>query len=307
MISKIARYDYPSKWPELFSLLLNALSSVDHLQPSIQHSTLLLTLRYIVKELSSKRLPNDKKSFKEACISSHPCIITKWHQFHEICIKLLTTEQQQGTVDLPLITLCFQRLRHVLKIIRITSLSLDADVAQQLFGNVLNALVSFCDLATSMLDKGDDIRQLYHKALVEHTKVLLHPFEFQSTSIQTLVPSILDLCRQCVLTQSSNKLFPEKFIINSMNQIKYIFQDFHHITLPDEQLKELIRSVVLLDIFVSTPVKTQKSITVSSYVCNVWILVWYFILLAVYLGGSLPNVVGCVVHGWVALVMILND
>ena len=224
---------------------MNALSNTDHLQPTVQHNTVLLTLKYIVKELATKRLPNDKKSFKEACDSSHQCILTKWQQFHEICIKLLT-EQQQAQVDLPLVTLCFQRLRHILKIIRVSSLSLDSHVAEQVFSNVLRALVSFCDLANSMLTKADEIRHLYNKALVEHTKVLLHPFEFQSTSVQSLVPDILSLCRQCVLTHSSQpSLFPEKFMINSMNQMKYIFQDFHHVTLPDDQLKELLRLVYI--------------------------------------------------------------
>ena len=237
VVSKIARYDYPTKWKDLIPWIVNAISTADFHSPSLQHNTVLLTFRYVVKELSSKRLPNDKKAFRQTCLDCYPCIMSKWHQFHDISIKLLSAEH----VDISIMNLCFQRLRHVLKIIRIISLSLDDEKSEQVFTNTLRALISFCDLSKSMVTKNDDSRQFYHKVLIEHTKILLHAFEFQSTRILKVIPDILTVCRQCVLTQSRHILFPDKFIINCMNQIKYILQDSPDISLPEDQLKELLR------------------------------------------------------------------
>lgn len=52
LISKIARFDCPKDWPELFPTLLQA---VDNTNDVIQHRA-LLTLHHVVKTISSKRL-----------------------------------------------------------------------------------------------------------------------------------------------------------------------------------------------------------------------------------------------------------
>lgn len=52
LIAKIARYDCPREWHELFPRLLQAIESQDNL---MQHRA-LLTLHHVVKAISSKRL-----------------------------------------------------------------------------------------------------------------------------------------------------------------------------------------------------------------------------------------------------------
>lgn len=52
LISKVARYDCPREWQELFPRLLQAVETQDNL---VQHRA-LLTLHHVVKAISSKRL-----------------------------------------------------------------------------------------------------------------------------------------------------------------------------------------------------------------------------------------------------------
>lgn len=62
LIAKIARYDCPRDWQELFPRLLQAIESQDNL---IQHRALLI-LHHVVKAISSKRLAG-KLFFKTFC------------------------------------------------------------------------------------------------------------------------------------------------------------------------------------------------------------------------------------------------
>ncbi|KAK8359856.1 hypothetical protein V6Z12_A04G123700 [Gossypium hirsutum] len=65
LISKIARFDYPREWPELFSFLAQQLQSADVLT---SHRIFMILFRTL-KELSTKRLTADQRTFAE--ISSH--------------------------------------------------------------------------------------------------------------------------------------------------------------------------------------------------------------------------------------------
>ncbi|KAL6508046.1 hypothetical protein OROGR_024241 [Orobanche gracilis] len=61
LISKIARIDYPREWPELLSLLAQQLQSADILT---SHRIYLILFR-ILKELSTKRLTADQRTYSE--------------------------------------------------------------------------------------------------------------------------------------------------------------------------------------------------------------------------------------------------
>jgi len=61
LISKIARFDYPREWPDLFSVLAQQLHSADVLA---SHRIFLILFRTL-KELSTKRLTADQKTFAE--------------------------------------------------------------------------------------------------------------------------------------------------------------------------------------------------------------------------------------------------
>jgi hypothetical protein len=61
LISKIARFDYPREWQELFPTLLQKLQSPDVLMTQ----RVYLVLNQILKELSTKRLAADQRNFAE--------------------------------------------------------------------------------------------------------------------------------------------------------------------------------------------------------------------------------------------------
>jgi hypothetical protein len=64
LISKIARFDYPREWPDLFSVLAQQLHSADVLA---SHRIFLILFRTL-KELSTKRLTADQKTFAEVSL-----------------------------------------------------------------------------------------------------------------------------------------------------------------------------------------------------------------------------------------------
>uniref|UniRef100_M4CAV5 Importin N-terminal domain-containing protein n=1 Tax=Brassica campestris TaxID=3711 RepID=M4CAV5_BRACM len=61
LISKIARFDYPREWPDLFSVLAQQLHSADVLA---SHRIFMILFRTL-KELSTKRLTADQRTFAE--------------------------------------------------------------------------------------------------------------------------------------------------------------------------------------------------------------------------------------------------
>ena len=65
--AKIARYDYPSEWPTLFSDLMGCLAAASSSTPpsALLVRRVYLILHHVLKELSSKRLPADKRTFAE--------------------------------------------------------------------------------------------------------------------------------------------------------------------------------------------------------------------------------------------------
>lgn len=62
LVAKIARFDYPKEWPELFPTLIQGIENSDSL---VQHRS-LLTMHHVVKAISSKRLAG-KLNFLDVC------------------------------------------------------------------------------------------------------------------------------------------------------------------------------------------------------------------------------------------------
>lgn len=60
LISKLARMDCPREWPELLPTLFEGIKAQDDL---VRQRT-LLTLHHVVKQLASKRLAGDRRTFQ---------------------------------------------------------------------------------------------------------------------------------------------------------------------------------------------------------------------------------------------------
>lgn len=67
LVSKVARFDCPTEWPELVPTLLQVVRNPDDLPQ--QRS--LLVLHHVTKSLASKRLAGDRRVFQE--VSSKLC------------------------------------------------------------------------------------------------------------------------------------------------------------------------------------------------------------------------------------------
>ncbi|CAK8675096.1 unnamed protein product [Clavelina lepadiformis] len=111
IVSKIARYDYPKNWPHLLHILLTAIESMQVLSTKQRDNTVLLTFRYVVKELSTKRLPNDRKLFSQISCSSYPCIFATYDRFHKTVVEMLSS----STGDSNTLLHAIEKLLHILK------------------------------------------------------------------------------------------------------------------------------------------------------------------------------------------------
>lgn len=60
LIAKIARVDCPREWPNLLPSLFEAVKSSDDI---VRHRS-LLTLHHVIKQLASKRLLADRRTFQ---------------------------------------------------------------------------------------------------------------------------------------------------------------------------------------------------------------------------------------------------
>lgn len=60
LIAKIARVDCPREWPNLLPSLFEAVKSNDDV---VRHRS-LLTLHHVIKQLASKRLAADRRTFQ---------------------------------------------------------------------------------------------------------------------------------------------------------------------------------------------------------------------------------------------------
>ncbi|XP_035231827.1 importin-11-like, partial [Stegodyphus dumicola] len=92
IISKIARFDFPKEWPELFPTLLFGVQSVEELQ----QLRALLTMHHVVKSLASKRLIGDRRIFQQLTHSIFANILHLWIDRS----KLFLHEVQTGSCKL---------------------------------------------------------------------------------------------------------------------------------------------------------------------------------------------------------------
>ena len=69
VFAKIARIDYPRYWPSLMEDLLAVTAEGD----GLRRRRAYLMLHHVLKELSSKRLSADQRTFAEVGLKSHRC------------------------------------------------------------------------------------------------------------------------------------------------------------------------------------------------------------------------------------------
>ncbi|XP_065852108.1 uncharacterized protein [Euphorbia lathyris] len=267
LISKIARFDYPKEWPELFSILAHQLQSADVLT---SHRIFLILFRTL-KELSTKRLTADQRNFAEISSQFFDYCWRLWqsdvqtilHGFSALAQSYNTNALEKHHDDLYLTS---ERWLLCLKIIRqliISGFQSDAKCMQEVrpvkevSPALLNAIQSLLPFYSSFHKTHPKFWDFIKRACTKLMKVLIaiqgrHPYSFGDKSV---LPSVMDFCLNKIADPEPDLLSFEQFLIQCMVMVKCMLEckeykpiltgrvmDENAITL--EQMKKNISSAV---------------------------------------------------------------
>ncbi|XP_050205030.1 uncharacterized protein LOC126655060 isoform X2 [Mercurialis annua] len=236
LISKIARFDYPREWPELFSVLAQQLQSADVLA---SHRIFMILFRTL-KELSTKRLTADQRNFAE--ISSHffdycwrlwqSDVQTILHGFSAIAQSYNSNALKQHHDELYLTSerwlLCSKIIRQLI----VSGFQSDAKCIQEVrpvkevSPMLLNAIQSLLPYYPTF-QKGHPIFwDFIKRACTKLMKVLVviqgrHPYTFGDKSV---LPPVLDFCLNKIVDPEPYVLSFEQFLIQCMVMVKCVLE-----------------------------------------------------------------------------------
>ncbi|MBA0734832.1 hypothetical protein Gogos_018723 [Gossypium gossypioides] len=209
LISKIARFDYPREWPELFSFLAQQLPSADVLT---SHRIFMILFRTL-KELSTKRLTADQRNFAESDLQ------TISHGFSIITQSYNSNGKEQHHDDLYLtfwnesiLFECFilQEIRPVKEVSPV----------------LLNAAQSFLPYYTSLQNSHPKFWEFIKRACTKLMKVLVaiqqrHPYSFGDICV---LQPVLNFCLNKITDPEPDILSFEQFLIKCMVMAKSVFE-----------------------------------------------------------------------------------
>eukprot|EP00897_Mesotaenium_endlicherianum_P007868 jgi/Mesen1/7109/ME000369S06434 len=174
LISKIARFDYPREWPELFPALISKLQSPDVLLTQ----RVYLVLNQVLKELSSKRLGVDQKNF--ASVSQLALALAMVQGFSNLLAPAGSRQEltPQGEHDFSLAcdrwSLCLKTIRRML----IFGFQSDSKSLQH------SRFMPFVEKAALRLMKAIVAVQETHPYSFSHESVLLPVLSFCYSQVQ---------------------------------------------------------------------------------------------------------------------------
>ncbi|GLT55700.1 hypothetical protein SLA2020_287960 [Shorea laevis] len=236
LISKIARFDYPREWPELFSILAQQLQSADVLT---SHRIFMILFRTL-KELSTKRLTADQRNFAE--ISSHlfdyswhlwqSDVQTILHGFSTIAQGYSSNAVEQHHDELYLTCerwlLCSKIIRQLI----ISGFQSDAKCIQEVrpvkevSPVLLNAIQSFLPYYSSFQNGYPKFWDFIKRACTKLMKVLIaiqgrHPFSFGDKCV---LPLVMNFCLNKIADPEPDILSYEQFLIQCMVMVKRVLE-----------------------------------------------------------------------------------
>ncbi|KAH9736649.1 Importin N-terminal domain-containing protein [Citrus sinensis] len=236
LISKIARFDYPREWPQLFSVLAQQLQAADVLT---SHRIFMILFRTL-KELSTKRLTADQRNFAE--ISSH-LFDYSWHLWQSDVQTILhgfsTVAQAYNSnaleQDHDELYLTCERWLLCLKIIRqliISGFPSDAKCIQEVrpvkevSPLLLNAIQSFLPYYSSFQKGHPKFWEFTKRACTKLMKVLVaiqgrHPYTFGDKCV---LPSVVDFCLNKITAPEPDIFSFEQFLIQCMVLVKSVLE-----------------------------------------------------------------------------------
>ncbi|OMO84989.1 hypothetical protein CCACVL1_10480 [Corchorus capsularis] len=235
LISKIARFDYPREWPELFSFLAQQLQSADVLTSHRIFTILFRTL----KELSTKRLTADQRNFAE--ISSH-LFEYCWHLWQSDVQTILhgfstitQSYNSDGVEQHQDLYLTCERWLLCLKIVCqlvISGFQSDAKCFQEVrpvkdvSPVLLNAAQSFLPYYKSFQNGHPTLWDFIKRACTKLMKVLVaiqqrHPYSFGDKCV---LEPVLNFCLNKIIDPEPDILSFEQFLIKCMIMAKSVLE-----------------------------------------------------------------------------------
>ncbi|KAL8517224.1 hypothetical protein ACS0TY_015448 [Phlomoides rotata] len=232
LISKIARIDYPREWPDLLSVLAQQLQSADALT---SHRICLILFR-ILKELSTKRLPYDQKTFAEIASQFFDY---SWHLWQTDVQKILhgfsVLAQNASELHHDDIYLSCERWFLCSKIIRqliISGFPSDANSIQEVqpvkkvCPVMLNAVQTFLPYYSSFQERHPKFWEFLKKACTKLLKILIafqqkHPYSFGD---QSVIGPVVDFCLSKITNPEPDVSSYEEILIQCMLMMKSVLE-----------------------------------------------------------------------------------
>ncbi|KAF5275843.1 hypothetical protein FQR65_LT04081 [Abscondita terminalis] len=218
LVSKVARFDCPREWPELFPTLLQGIENQDSL---VQHRS-LLTLHHVVKAISSKRLAGDRKLFQEFTASIYTFILYLWNNFTEAFLRDI---EQNASSDVIIVNL--EKALLTLRILR--KLTVFGFYKLHENADCISFLKVIFDRARATLEcrkqlrgKGIYVLELCEKFIIHLTKILLNVLDNHPFSYVDFIRPTLEFTIYYIFTPAGSQYIYERFTIQCFNLIKGI-------------------------------------------------------------------------------------
>lgn len=210
--------DCPKEWPELFPILGQAVESTDDV---VQHRA-LLTLHHVVKAISSKRLPGDRKVFQDFALNIYSYILNLWDTFTQAFIN---ETAQGGPVDA--ITIQLEKALLTLRIIRrLTMFGFTTPHENQDCVRFMNVIFEKAKVVLQcrkqLTEKGINVLELSEKFVIHLTKTLSSVLDMYPYSFIDFIRPTLEFTFFFLFTDDGLPYTFERFVIQCFNLIKNI-------------------------------------------------------------------------------------
>ncbi|XP_042050111.1 importin-11-like isoform X3 [Salvia splendens] len=232
LISKIARIDYPKEWSHLLSVLAQELRSADTLT---SHRIFLILFR-ILKELSTKRLTSDQRTFSEIASQFFDYSWDLWQtDLQKMLHGFFLLAQNNPELHQDDMYLICERWFLCSKIIRqliVSGFQSDSKSIQEVqpvkkvCPVMLNAIQSFLPYYSSFQEKHPKFLEFLKKSCTKLLKISIafhqrHPYSFGD---QNVIRPVVDFCLNKIMNPEPDVLSFEGFLIQCMVMMKSVLE-----------------------------------------------------------------------------------
>ncbi|XP_039269219.2 importin-11-like [Styela clava] len=223
VIAKIARFDYPGEWNDLIPILMLGISSSKNL---LHQSRCILTLKHVLKMISSKRLPHAKKVFHDLCKSIFQDVFQYWMTNHSSTKAAILDSQK---LDISVVKNLTDNLCSLTKMVRYMIQEYNMESIEILLNSILKNLFETIEMLKSCISSLD-IHENCFKTAISIVKMLQSLLLIGTESYQLGAQRVMGvLCNQIhtyiLESHSSNDDNGRKFIVKCMNTCKCILDN----------------------------------------------------------------------------------